>query len=519
LAGSHALTFGYDRFNDRMTADNHQSASDYHVWATGSLVDNGVVYPVIEPGFSTYIIHWPLVSSSRGTNYRSHALFVNDQWYINRYLSANVGVRFDRNAGRDASDSLVANDSEVSPRVGLAWDLFGDGNTTISASAGRYVAAVSNNVASKGTGAGTPSILGYFYDGDPINAGGGPLVPSDEALRRVFAWYDAAQPGPFYVDIPGVASRIDGSLRSPYADYYSVGVGQQLGRRGSVRVDYVARTFGNFYATRVDTTTGTVEDEFGQVFDLKLIQNTNALTRDYRALDVQARFRAGGGLNVGASYTLSRLSGNVDGETSNSGPVASTVLTYPEYFERSWRFPEGDLSADQRHRARIWAVYTLPSFGLGDLSVGVVQQAQSGTPYGAVGGVVVSPFVDDMGYALPPDTSSYFFTDRDAFRTEAMIKTDLSLNYSRRIGYGTELFAQVQLFNVFNQFQATFSDAINTTVLTAIDDSDRFELFNPFTETPVKGVHWDYGSKFGEPIGKDAYTQPRTFRFSAGIRF
>jgi hypothetical protein len=32
-------------------------------------------------------------------------------------------------------------------------------------------------------------------------------------------------------------------------------------------------------------------------------------------------------------------------------------------------------------------------------------------------------------------------------------------------------------------------------------------------------VHWDYGDQFGEATGAAAYTLPRTFQFSVGIRF
>jgi hypothetical protein len=519
-AGSHLLTFGYDSFNDKVTADLHQSASDYHVWATGSILDNGTVYPLIAPGFSTYIINWPIQQNSQGTNFRTHAFFVNDSWAYNARLSFNLGLRYDRNAGRDASGNLVANDSAFSPRLGLSWDITGNGRTLLNASVGRYVSALANNVGSFASAAGTPSIFAYFYDGPGINTDGVPVVSTEDALRQVFDWFHQAQPEPFVIELPGVATRVNGTLRSPYSDELAVGLTQQIGRRGQVRVDVVDRTFGDFYATRVDMTTGQVFDEFGQGFDLKLVENTNELTREYRALNVQGLLRATGGLSLGATYTVSRLSGNVNGENSNSGPLASSILTYPEYTRRSWAFPEGDLSADQRHRARLWGAYELPWTGLANISVGVIQQVETGTPYGAVGTVLVSPFVDNPGYLRPADTSSYFFTDRDAFRTEAMHRTDLSVNVSRGLGGGSQLFAQFQLFNVFNQFQlfnASTGD-INTTVLTAID-SDRFEFFDPITETPVQGVHWDYGSKFGTAIGKGAYTTPRTFRFSVGLRF
>jgi hypothetical protein len=52
----------------------------------------------------------------------------------------------------------------------------------------------------------------------------------------------------------------------------------------------------------------------------------------------------------------------------------------------------------------------------------------------------------------------------------------------------------------------------------AVDDPDRFQPFNPFTERPVQGVHWDYGEDFGKPVGAAAYTLPRTVQFALGVR-
>jgi hypothetical protein len=45
------------------------------------------------------------------------------------------------------------------------------------------------------------------------------------------------------------------------------------------------------------------------------------------------------------------------------------------------------------------------------------------------------------------------------------------------------------------------------------------QTFNPFTETPVEGVHWRKDARFGEPIAEDDFQDPRTFRFSVGFRF
>jgi hypothetical protein len=102
-----------------------------------------------------------------------------------------------------------------------------------------------------------------------------------------------------------------------------------------------------------------------------------------------------------------------------------------------------------------------------------------------------------------------------------MYRTDLSMNYQRRFGgvRGLELFAQFHILNLFNKFQAfnIANGEVDASVLTAVNGD--FLPFNPFTETPVRGTHWDYGPNFGKPVTAGAYTLPRTFRFSVGFRF
>ena len=168
----------------------------------------------------------------------------------------------------------------------------------------------------------------------------------------------------------------------------------------------------------------------------------------------------------------------------------------------------------------------LPAGGKNALSLGIIPRSESGTPYGADADVSLfdadfNDYVANPGYLNPPATSTYFFGPRDQFRTAWLYRTDLSVNYSRKLsaGGGPQAFAQFQFLNLFNQFQA-FNNArseISTTIRTAVNGN--YDPFNPFVETPVKGVNWDYGSKFGEPVSKNAYTTPRTFRFSAGFRF
>ncbi|MGE3512411.1 MAG: carboxypeptidase regulatory-like domain-containing protein [Vicinamibacterales bacterium] len=83
------------------------------------------------------------------------ALYAQDQWTVNK-LTLNLGVRFDRHkSGYDAVDlpatnllparqfdgADVLNWKDVSPRLGAAYDVFGNGRTAIKATWSRYVAA------------------------------------------------------------------------------------------------------------------------------------------------------------------------------------------------------------------------------------------------------------------------------------------------------------------------------------------------------------------------------------------
>ena len=65
------------------------------------------------------------------------------------------------------------------------------------------------------------------------------------------------------------------------------------------------------------------------------------------------------------------------------------------------------------------------------------------------------------------------------------------------------------------------ADVNNIDITTRTRDGGTTTLtrFNPFTETPVQGTHWELGPAFGTARNKNAYQVPRQVRFSVGIRF
>jgi hypothetical protein len=336
--------------------------------------------------------------------------------------------------------------------------------------------------------------------------------------------------------VPGVGTKIPNGLESPHVIEYAAGVSRQIGNRAAVRADYVYRDYRDLYSKRIDLSTGRAIDSLGNPTDIGIVENTNDLKRRYQGVTVSTTYRVSGRTDIGANYTVSRLWGNFDGENVTSGPITATNFQYPEFRQQSWYAPEGDLSADQRHRAAIYFNYGVPKVQA--LTVSILQNMASGVPYGAVGTVDARAYVNPAllnAYVTPQGGTSetYYYTARDAFRTQAEFRTDLSatLNHSLNAGsHKLDLFIQMHVLNLFDQFQlcgcgaSVFNNGGNvdaSTINQGVNSPNGTTRpnFNPFTQTPVQGVNWDFGPGFGTPSSRLAFTSPRTFRLTFGVRF
>ena len=188
--GSHSLVFGYDTFNDIRLAENHQSGSDYRILGTTSIIRDGVVYPSWAQT-STQVQWNPIDAASLGTAFRTHSLFVNDQWRLGDHVTLNLGVRWDKNSGKDSAGNPVADDAGFSPRLAVTFDPTGDASWTVNASYGKYIAGLANSVADSGSNGGVASTYQYAYLGPAINtdltAPTSSLIPTDEALRTLWS--------------------------------------------------------------------------------------------------------------------------------------------------------------------------------------------------------------------------------------------------------------------------------------------------------------------------------------------
>jgi outer membrane receptor protein involved in Fe transport len=527
--GSHDISAGYDTFSDVRVADNHQSGSDFRIILLSTFIKNGTIYPQIltddpKHPLNQYIQWNPILLSSRGTDFTTNSFYLNDKWRLNDHWSFNLGVRYDGNDGRDSQGQKTAKDSRVSPRLSAAYDAKGDGDWLFNASYGHYVTALANSQGDSTSIGGNPATYRFNYLGPSINANpNGTLISTPDAIRQIFNWFSSVggtsntDPNVLRLSsIPGGTLVVRGSLDSPYTQEYSLGFSKRLGSAGLFRTDYVHRDSKGFYSQRTDLTTGHTAAGDN---DLTLLENSDSgLSRVYDGLFTQFQVRSSDRITLGGFWTWSHLRGNVDGETVGSGPVAATLHSYPEYVDARWTAPRGDLLGDQRHRVRIWALFDIFKTDHNALSLSLLESYASGVPYGAQGLVSSKAYVQNPGYLQVPATFFYYYTARDAFRTQDITATDIALNYSFRFdtwGKGVEIFVQPQILNVLNEKGVT---NVNVTVRDPTTTKS-LKPFNPFTEGPVEGVNWQKGPNFGKPVRQEDYQQPRTVRLSVGFRF
>ena len=527
--GSHSLIFGFDNFKESRQVDNYQGGSGYRVYVTKTYIadtPDRTIYPVVDG--SSYVQYTPLVEESVGSDIRTYSAFVNDQWRFNNKLSFNVGFRYDQNRSKDQGGVPVLRDWQWSPRLGLSWDIRGDGKWIANAGVARYVMGVNGAVVDSGSKGGRTASYAWTYRGPVINTTC--VAPNcqkiAEVLPQVFSWFDTIgginntsyRSAP---SIPGVTTKVSSDTKAPSSNEVTAGLARAIGQaRGTVRVDYTYRKYNDMYGSFQDLSTGRVTDPTGRSYDAVSVKNTPDARRWYHAVTAAADYRLDR-VSLGGNYTLSYSKGNNDGENVGSGPIMASINQFPEYRLEAWNWPEGYMMNDQRHKARFYASFPLPvSPRLGQMTLGVVERLDSGVPYDIAFAVNPTLWVANPGYLSPPTSVTYYIDGRGPLRTDNTFSTDLSLNWSKKMRGSLEVFFRGLVVNVFNQRAV---QEVNTTVSSNASPGEytaaSLPVFNPFATAPVDGVNYRYGSQFGQPVAPSSYQTPRTASFSFGVRF
>ncbi len=557
-AGSHTIAAGYDEFHQLRNENNYQSGSDFRLFGD-FIYSGGNVFLHVDPtkSGSTSRSHFewdPLLGLSTTSDFATKSFYVNDRWNLNNHWNFNLGARYDQNAGHNQSGVATVNDSAVSPRFGAIFDPKGNGRHRISMSYGRYVTKIDQGPADSTSTGGRYATYQFQYLGPEINGPNTPAgsyVPTDKAIKAAFDWFHANgftsnNALVYQLSIPGLTEKIGGNLKSPHMDEVALGYGAQFNTSSFLRADVIHRTWGDFYVTTRDLTTGQATTPTGAKVDVGFIGNSGSgLQRRYNALQLQGQTKLPMSILLGGNYTFSKLRGNVEGEEFNnatttigvngtSGSNVYTLPEYPQYTSFAQNNPVGYLAADIRHRANVWLQYS-PRVPYGRLDLSLLQRYHSGAPYSAAAVIDVrqnattlANGVVNPGYALPPTQVQYYVGQRGAYRLDNIYDTGFDLNYNFPLR-NASLFIKADVLNLFNQqgveFAATSAGSvIEQRVRTRFNgakfpDGTPAVAFNPFTDAPVEGTNYKFDVNFGKPTNKDAYQLPRSYRFALGLRF
>lgn len=274
-----------------------------------------------------------------------YAVFLQDDWKILPRLTVSAGVRYEYesmpkqqypNSNLPQTLRIPGDYNNIGPRIGFAWDVFGDGKTAVRGGYGIYYGRINNGAIGQmlfanGTTAAQLNYTGILNTVGPKFPNVWTTVPSGLT----------AKPNGFYFD-PGI--------QNPQIHQADLILEREVMKNTVLSVNYImslGRELPNFYDMNVKPTTATQTYNFvGGPFDGQsvsvpfyyqrintsvystIIDERSDVNSNYNALVVQLNRRMNNGLQFMTNYTWSKA---LDTGQNSQTQSASTAQVYDPY--------------------------------------------------------------------------------------------------------------------------------------------------------------------------------------------
>jgi hypothetical protein len=379
-------------------------------------------------------------------------IYLQDRWNVLPNLTLNLGVRWDRQEIIDASGTTqITLDKDFAPRLGFIWDPSNDHRTKVFGSYGHYYEQIPMDLVIRSFSyERQPRIINY----DPVSVTPDPQAEADFGTESAILG-GFTEPSDPDIQNQYIREFILGAERELLPDI-SVGIKGIYRDYGQVVEDFLCRDDGTYCIGNPAESQWTDEDgtfDFTNVFTLDYSQTFPAPKpeRVFKGIQLDVTKRFSKNWQGIASYVLSKLDGNYDGEYApftnvGADPNISAAYDYYDFFtdgrDLNRITNDGPLSNDRRHQFKVSGVYFTPF----KLAVGLAAYYRTGTP------------LTRYGYSDAYGRYEFFLTERGGEgRNPSTYEADLHLGYPLEVGPVTVNFL-LDIFNLLNAQRAVLLD-------------------------------------------------------------